>query len=66
MGHKNHKMDIIKKPILKFFRLGEWFIPQMCSNYINATEDNHMNMFAKFRFAKFIKLLFEVKRKIKT
>jgi hypothetical protein len=37
----------------------------MCSNYINATEDNHMNMFAKFRFAKFIKLLFEVKAKSK-
>jgi hypothetical protein len=32
----------------------------MCSNYINATEDNHINMFAKF-----IKLLFEVKQKSK-
>jgi len=34
----------------------------MCSNYINATQDNHINMFAKFRFAKFIKLLFEGKK----
>jgi hypothetical protein len=32
----------------------------MCSNYINAIEDNHMNMFAKF-----IKLWFEVKQKSK-
>ncbi len=38
----------------------------MCSNYINATQDNHINMFAKFRFAKFIKLLFEVKEKSKS
>jgi hypothetical protein len=33
----------------------------MCSNYINATQDNHINMFAKF-----IKLLFEVKEKSKS